>query len=391
MGKVPRAWNFNIDFIGHMNTILWVSAVLCALSIASLAVRGLNLGTDFAGGYELQVQFPRTVSETEIRGLLAPMELEDARVQRFGDEAENAYLIMVRGNSHALGDGDRRRLRGEMEKLAGGPAGLTQWSLAESGESFVVGFNTPVTEAQVRAVATAKKLVVKSLSHNERAEQPEFKVELESLADGIAQALQTGLKLPAGHELIKRVDFVGPQVGSQLRNEGIMAVVYSLLLIFIYVALRFDFYFSPGAILATLHDVILTMGFFSVFQIEFNLTVVAAILTLIGFSLNDTVVVFDRIRENVSRYRARELHALVNASINETLSRTILTSGTVLLVTLALLLFGGPFIFGLSICMFVGVVVGTYSSIAVASPLYILLREYDQRREAKQQGRAVSA
>lgn len=389
MAKVPQGWNFNIDFIGRMNAILWVSAILTVASIVLVATRGLNFGTDFAGGYEIQVHFPKTVSETQIRDVLEPMGLEDARVQRFGDEADNEYLILVRGNSATVNEESKKAIKGDMVSLAGGADKLINWSFAESGESIVMGFAQPVSEAQIREVLAKYKVDIKAINKGERTDRPEYTVELNSLADGIAKTLQTKMGLAPTEDIIKRVDFVGPQVGAQLRNQGVLAVVYSLLLILIYVALRFDLFFSPGAVIATLHDVILTVGFFSLFQIEFNLTVVAAILTLIGYSLNDTIVVYDRIRENVVRYRGRELRAMVNTSINETLSRTILTSGTVFLVVAALLGLGGPFIRGFSLTMFVGVIVGTYSSIAVASPLYILLRERGMKSARRTQ--AVAA
>ncbi len=375
MQKVPHAWNLNIDFIGRMSAILWVSAILCTASIALVATRGFNFGTDFAGGYEIQVQFPKAVSETQIRDLLEPIGMEDARVQRFGAEEDNAYLILARGEGAATDDASRQNLKTTFNTLAGGEDKVTTWAFAENAESLKVGFSEAITEDQVRGALTQAHFQVKHITRGERTDKPDYAVELMGLSDKIASQLTTGLSLPQGTDIIKRVDFVGPQVGAQLRNQGVMAVVYSLLLILLYVSVRFDMYFSPGAIIATLHDVIIVLGVFSLFQFEFNLTVVAAILTLIGFSLNDTIVVFDRIRENVVRLRGSELHELVNHSINETLSRTVLTSGTVLLVVTALLFLGGPFIRGFSITMFVGVIVGTYSSIAVASPLYILLRE----------------
>jgi preprotein translocase subunit SecF len=180
---------------------------------------------------------------------------------------------------------------------------------------------------------------------------------------------------------VVRSDFVGPQVGTQQRNQGIWAVVLTLVYILIYIAVRFDFFFGPGAIVATLHDIVVILGVFALFQVEFNLTVVGALLTLIGFSLNDTIVVYDRIRENLRRFPQEPLRALVNRSINETLSRTVLTSTTVLMVVTALFL-GGPYMFGFALTMFVGVIVGTYSSIAVASPVYILLYEYFSKASA---------
>jgi preprotein translocase subunit SecF len=383
MAKIPPAWNLNIDFIGRINGILVASVIMCTASFASLAIKGLNFGTDFAGGYEIQVQFPKAVSETEIRDILEPMALQDARVQSYGDASENAYLVLLRGSNEGMTQSHRAQVQTAMAELAGGSEHLTNFSLAENAENMVVGFNGPVSEATLRTALDKLQLKVKKITVNDRTDRPEYLVGLASLSDEIATTLKQKLNLDANEDIVKRMDFVGPQVGAQLRNQGMMAVVYSLLLILLYVAVRFDMFFAPGAIAATLHDIVITMGVFSFFQFEFNLTVVAAILTLIGWSLNDTIVVYDRIRENVARLRGKELRKLVNDSINETMSRTILTSGTVFFVVAALLLLGGPQLSGFSITMFVGVIVGTYSSIAVASPIYIILRENAERR-AKQ-------
>ena len=180
----------------------------------------------------------------------------------------------------------------------------------------------------------------------------------------VLQALQKGVD---GEVVTRRVEFVGPQVGDELAEQGILAVVYALIGIFLYVMMRFQWRFSVGAVVATVHDVVITMGFISLFQIQFDLTVVAALLAVIGYSLNDTIVVFDRIREDFPKMRKSTPVQVVNASINETLSRTLMTSGTTLLVLVALYVFGGEIIHAFAYTLIVGIVVGTYSSIYVAS------------------------
>lgn len=170
-----------------------------------------------------------------------------------------------------------------------------------------------------------------------------------------------------------RVEFVGPQIGEELREKGGLAMLYALAGILLYVALRFEFRFSVGSIIALLHDVIITLGFFSITGLEFDLTVLAAILAIIGYSLNDTIVVFDRIRENFRILRKQEPEGVVNTSINNTLSRTLVTSLTTLLVLVALFFFGGESVHAFSIAMIVGVIVGTYSSIYVASSSILML------------------
>ena len=180
----------------------------------------------------------------------------------------------------------------------------------------------------------------------------------------VLAALQQGVE---GDVVMRRVEFVGPQVGDELKEQGILAVVYALIGIFLYVMLRFQWRFSVGAVTALVHDIIITMGVLAVLQVEFDLTVVAALLAVIGYSLNDTIVLFDRIRENFPRLRKASPLEVVNTSVNETLSRTLMTSVTTLLVLVALFVFGGEIIHAFAFTLIVGVLVGTYSSIYVAS------------------------
>jgi preprotein translocase subunit SecF len=177
----------------------------------------------------------------------------------------------------------------------------------------------------------------------------------------------------SGKVELRRVEFVGPQVGRELAEDGGLAVLYALIGILVYVWLRFEWRFSVGAIIATVHDTIVTVAVFSLFRIEFDLTVLAAVLAVIGYSLNDTIVIFDRIRENFRKVRKGSVLDVVNRSINETMSRTIITSGTTLMVVAALFLFGGPVIHGFALALIVGIVTGTYSSIYIATAAAVML------------------
>jgi len=190
------------------------------------------------------------------------------------------------------------------------------------------------------------------------------------LSTRVLAALSQGVE---GEIEMRRVEFVGPQVGDELAEQGILAVIYAMVGAFLYIMFRFQWRFSVGAVAALIHDVTISMGILSLARIEFDLTVVAAILAVVGYSLNDTIVVFDRIRENFPRYRKRQPVEVVNTSINETLSRTLMTSGTTLLVLFALFFVGGEIIHGFAFTLIVGIVVGTYSSIYVASAALLLL------------------
>lgn len=199
------------------------------------------------------------------------------------------------------------------------------------------------------------------------------------LQEGVSSADQSNKVLEAINKnatapgSLRRVEFVGPQVGDDLAQDGFLALLYSTIAILIYVAIRFEWKFSIGAIIATFHDVIVTLGVLSVFSLEFDLTVLAAILALIGYSLNDTIVIYDRIRENFRNMRKTSTEDVMNIAINDTLSRTLMISTTVFLVLLSLFFLGGEVIHNFSIALLFGVVFGTYSSIFIASPAALIL------------------
>ncbi len=226
-----------------------------------------------------------------------------------------------------------------------------------------------IPEAVVQTFGTATDIVVRIPPRSEEESSADISTE-------VLHALQSGVD---GDITMRRVEFVGPQVGEDLTEQGILAVIYSLIGIFLYVMFRFQWRFSVGAVAALVHDVLISLGLLSLFQIEFDLTVVAALLAVIGYSLNDTIVLFDRIRENFPRMLKSLPRDVVNTSINQTLARTLMMSITTLLVLLALFIFGGQIIHAFAYTLIVGVVVGTYSSIYVASRvlLYLGVSKYD--------------
>ena len=382
----------NFNFVGSRGTFAKVSSVLVAGSIIALVLLKLKFGIDFAGGYEIQVKLPGDQNEEKIVAALKGDKVTDVRAQTFGLSGDE-YLVFVPEQASLSGE-QKAGLKTKMAELAGGNAdNVTTWAIAESGESFDVRFAVPVEESALRDAVVSMGVEIKDISRGDRTDEPFYKVTLVSIADYIETTLREKLAPSASERIVQRIEFVGPQVGAELRNQGILAVIYSLVFILLYIAVRFDFAFAPGAIVALVHDVMITLGVFAIFQIEFNLPVIAALLAIVGYSLNDTIVVFDRIRENIPLRRGLKLHDLVNLSLNQTLSRTVLTSGTTLLVVIALLTLGGPMIRAFSIALFVGVLVGTYSSVAIASPVYIALRERAMAKDAESgvTGKAVTA
>jgi len=243
----------------------------------------------------------------------------------------------------------------------------------KGGASLHVRFEKPISVGEIRGILSdvgQGNSEIKQLGMS-----PEFLIRIqESAAIGdLSDHLLTILaeKLPDNpYELLEK-DTVGPKIGSELREAAIWAILASLGLILLYISWRFEFRFAVGAVIALFHDVIITLGIFSLLNLEISLTVVAAFLTIVGYSLNDTIVVFDRIRENLKIMRRESYEQIFNTSINQTLSRTILTSFTTLLVVVILFLFGGEVIHNFSFALLVGILIGTYSSVFVASPIVV--------------------
>jgi len=231
------------------------------------------------------------------------------------------------------------------------------------GEMVIQNFGTP-EEILVRVEKTDK--------------------DLNTVANTIKNNMAESLK--DNKFIVERVEQVGPQVGADLKSKATLAVIYSLIGVLIYVAFRFQLIFAVGAVLALFHDVIITLGIFSITGREISLTIIAAILTIVGYSLNDTIVVFDRIRENMKEDKSEtDFKDLINRSLNETLSRTVLTSMTTLLAVVSLYLFGGEVINGFAFALLVGIVIGTYSSIGIASAFVLMLSKKQEKKEAKKQ------
>lgn len=307
----------SFDFMGKRKLALIVSTVILVIGLLSLLVRGLNWGLDFTGGTLVEASYSQSVDVSNVRDTLGDAGVDDAIVQYFGTDQDIAIRLPATDGGEGVN------------------VSSTVMKALRSGFD-----ETLLPETQTRQQQCTKK--------------------------GETTAVDC-------HVQMRRVEFVGPAVGDELANDGGIAVLIALACILVYVAFRFEWKFSIGSVAALVHDVLITLGIFSLFQIEFSLPVLAAVLAVIGYSLNDTIVVFDRIRENFRKMRRGDSVDVMNLSINQTLRRTLLTSVTTLLVVLTLLLLGGDVIRGFSIALLIGVVVGTYSSIFVASPVVLAL------------------
>jgi preprotein translocase subunit SecF len=325
---VPPGTHF--DFIGRRRTAFVVSALLIAASLAAVALEGVRFGIDFAGGTEVAVRFEPGVASDEgaLRELATACGVLDPAVVRYGEGESHEFLI-------------------RFNRIAEG---------AEGGSA-----TCPVSDE-----GRAKLLAV--------AEATGAKEETEGSGAAV-DFLMLAMRERIGALELLSVDYVGPRVGEELRRDGALAMGIAMLCILVYVTFRFSSRFAPGAVAALVHDVLITAGIFVLFQLEFDLSVLAALLAIVGYSLNDTIIVYDRIRENMERRTKLDLADVLNESVNETLSRTLLTSLTTLGAVICLLLLGGEVIFPFALAMAVGIVVGTYSSIFVAAPMLLVLEQ----------------
>ena len=317
----------HIDFIGKRRITLTISLILLLAGAIAVPINGVKLGIDFQGGTEMQVLFDDQVDVDEgaVRNVIGACGIEAASVVRYGETTHREFLI--RFQAGAVAD-------------------------AEGG-------GCPLTPEQAEALERAKLAGGGGGDEGEKGET----------IDKLAYALGNEI----GPLEVQRVEFVGPRVGSELRSDGLKSLLVACILILIYIAFRFSTRFAPGAIVAVVHDIGITVGIFVILGLEFDLRVLAALLAILGYSLNDTIVIYDRIRENMELRTKFDLVDVLNQSVNQTLARTVLTSGTTMAVVLTLWILGGEVIRPFAIAMAIGIVVGTYSSVFIASPTLLLL------------------
>jgi preprotein translocase subunit SecF len=379
--------NHDFDFVGRMNLLLTISTLLVTLSIVMLPInhfwrgRALNYGIDFRGGTEIRVQFDQEQEPGKIRGAMRAGGFKDTEVVKIRDtQLPNTYLLRFSAVS-PVSDQKTQALENALKQKFGAEA-VRKFDFSEGGDKVYVRMRKAVEPEEIAAVFKAEGVQNNAVQRFGRADENTYEVILVGLDVEVRAALQKALGADAVKAILS-VDSVGAKAGSELRDNGIKSLLFAIVVIMVYIAVRFDFRYGPGTIASLLHDAILVMGAFAITYREFSLTTIAAILTVIGYSMNDTIVVFDRIRENASRLRDKKFERVVNVAINETLSRTILTSATVFFVTLAMNIFGTGVIRDFAFAMNVGVIVGTYSSIFVAAPILIWLNRKFFKPEGK--------
>jgi len=386
--------NVNVDWIGKKNIFIGISLVLSVASVASLVFKGgPRYGIDFSGGTLVYVKFRERPPLDAIRAALKQRGLGESSIQRFGPEADHEVIISLDQrftDSKTRLDHGRSKIE-ETLNLSFRPAD------AQAGKLDLNNIGSARLETALASLpnlsAALKNTGQTSLSSPAALSRAltEYRDRHSGLIKSFDELRTAGFSevLSALHEkfylgefAIIKTEIVGPKVGAALRRQAISATLYALGGMLIYIAWRFKgTAYGAAAVLAVFHDVIVTLGFFSFLDKEISLTVIAALLTLVGYSMNDTIVVFDRIRENLKLQRREPLTSVVNKSINQTLSRTILTSGLTFLTVVSLYLFGGEVINGFAFAMVVGIIIGTYSSIAIASPLLVIWNDYKGKKK----------
>jgi len=374
--------NPNIDFLGKKWYFLAFSLVFSVAGILSMLFwHGVPLGVDFRGGTLVNVKFSHTPDDDAIRAAMDHAGLHNARIQRYGQPGDNEILIDldVQETSEQALDQGKTKIISALEKNA--PADKQDLNNASSLtiRDYLLQKDPQRlgTDANQRYSAEAQAIV----DYRDKTRGGVLRAldELKGVADPAAIAsLQDGFYLSDFG--VRNVEIIGPQVGKQLQGQAYRAILYSLAGMLVYLWFRFEWIYGVAAVVTVFHDTLITVGAFSLTNKPITLTVIAAILTLVGYSNNDTIVVFDRIRENIKLLRRESLANIVNRSINQTLSRTILTAGLTFLTVLALYLFGGEVLHGFSFALVIGILIGTYSSIAIAAPILVAYQEWRTTR-----------
>jgi len=385
--------NTNIDFLGKKWYFLSFSLVFSVAGILSMLFwHHIPLGIDFRGGTLVYVKFAQPASPDDIRKAMDRAGLHNARIQRYGPPANNELLVALdiqETSEQALDKGKNQIIQALETNTPQGKQDLNNSAVQSIKDDLLS--RDPLhlgTDADARYGQMAQQIV----DYRDKVRGGVLS-SLDNLKGTVPPAVLTALDQDffVSNFGVRNVEIVGPQVGAQLRKQALLATLYSLAGMLVYLWFRFELIYGVAAVVACFHDTLITLGAFSLTNKEITLTVIAAILTLVGYSMNDTIVVFDRIRENIKLLRREKLADIVNRSINQTLSRTILTSGLTFLTVLSLFLFGGEVLHGFSFALVIGILIGTYSSIAIAAPMLVAYQEWRGGQRGRQMPAAAEA
>ncbi|MBI5661505.1 MAG: protein translocase subunit SecF [Ignavibacterium album] len=373
--------NLHVNWMGMRKTFYILSLTLFLIGMLNIAFRGLVFGIDFKGGSEIVLQFDKPVDVAKIRNDLTNIGLGAVEVRTFGAETG----ILVRTELQEIPKQIYPKVVGRIkENIEQIMPGVPYQIVDSTMNSVTIEFTNPDTTNTIITELFAKGFQTGKVSEELDNKQMLVRV---GIADWIKEVLRE--KIKDNPFRVVKEDRVGPKIGEELKRDAVLAVLLSLLVILIYLGFRFKFIFAIGAVTALFHDVLITVGLYAALyglipglNLEIDLPVVAAFLTLVGYSINDTVIVFDRIRENMKIHKSMGLEELINKSINQTMSRTIITGVTTLLAVFVLFLLGGDVLRAFSFTLLFGIVIGTYSSIFVASAMVL---DYAQKTKKKVQ------
>ena len=371
--------NFNFDFLGRRKYAYMISGGFLLVGIISVIFKGFHFGVDFKGGSEIVLQFEKPIQIAEVRNYIEGIGLGFVEAKTFGGETG----VMIRTDKQEIPPQIYPKvlagLENEIDKII---PGVPRQVVDSSLSSITYLFENPDATNKIVDALSEAGFQVSKVSEGTDNKQMRASV---GIADWIKENLRA--KITDNSFIILKEDRVGPKIGDELKRDAVLAIFFSLIGILIYLGFRFKFIFALGAVVALFHDVLITLGLYAALygvipglNLDIDLTIVAAFLTLIGYSVNDTVVVFDRVRENLKIHKTRPIFEVINSSMSQTMSRTVLTGGTTLLSLLVLLIFGGEVLRAFSFTLFFGIIIGTYSSVFVAS---VLVYEYTKRFNKK--------
>jgi len=383
--------NTNYDFLGKKWPFIIASLVLTVAGFGSIALKGgLKYGIDFKEGTLIQVKFANPPEDNKIRAAMLQKIRTEVSVQ---DLSGNGVVNTVEIGTEAKGQGENQlntnqnTMRAVLTDTFGQP-GSGKLDLNNTSEDELTNrLRDPLARAGVALNEEQLKTLVHNILGEMNTQHSGLITDFSQLSSvpgmnsGIMNTLRQECYLAPFH--VVSAQMVGPKVGAELRKKAVLATLYALAGMLAYIAFRFEWIYGLGAVIACFHDTLITIGLFSLFDKEISMTVIAALLTLVGYSMNDTIVIFDRIRENLKFSRKESLEAVMNRAVNQTLSRTVMTSGLTFLTVIALFIFGGPVLSGFSFALVCGIIVGTYSSVFIASPIVLFWHNYaDSRRKS---------